>query len=100
MSKRHKVVGHRVLIKMLNIDEKKSQGGIILTTADHDEDSDEAIVVGIGSEAYKDVGDGTPWCKIGDKIVTQRYPGKRVPIADQHLRIINDEDVLAIIEEN
>lgn len=91
--------GHRVLIKPIFI-EQKSEGGLILETGVMDkEDSELAEIVKIGSQAWKEVGDGTPWVKVGDRIVIKRYAGMKMPNCKELLRIINDEDVIALIEE-
>ena len=57
----------------------------------------------IGSEAFKPpIGDGTPWCAVGDKIYFAKYAGKIVidPETEEEFLALNDEDlVLAITGE-
>lgn len=98
-----RVLGHRVLLEMIEDvrDEKKSDGGIILAVKDKvfEEDSEIGIVVQIGTQAYKEVGDGTPWVKIGDKVTISRYAGLKVKHPTKVLRLINDEDVKVEIND-
>lgn len=92
--------GNRILIEMIGKKENVSAGGIVLEArADKDTDSDEAVVVKIGPLAFSDQGDGQPWCKVGDRILTQKYPGKMAPEAGKMLRVIDDIQVLAIKAE-
>lgn len=99
---KEKILGHRVLLKMEVIEEKEnvSAGGIILEREKKkdEQNSEVGVVVDIGDTAYKDVGDGSPWVRLGDKVLIVRYNGLLVP-HDKSLRIINDEDVLMRIEE-
>ena len=96
------VLGHRILLQMEDkeLTDTKSEGGIILQTKEirYAEDSEIGVVVGIGSTAYTSVGDGTPWVKLGDKVLIARYNGLLVP-HNKKLRIVNDEDVLLKIED-
>lgn len=60
-----------------------------------------AYVLEVGPLAYCDEGkfpDG-PWCKAGDWIVFGRYAGARIPIEGGEIRLINDDEVLAIIND-
>lgn len=60
-----------------------------------------AYVLEVGPLAYCDESkfpDG-PWCKPGDWIVFGRYAGSRIPIDGGEIRIINDDEVLAIIAD-
>ena len=102
MLKKSTILGHRVLLKMETVKEaeKKSAGGILLDTefTRHVEDSEIGVVVGIGSTAYNNLGDGNRWVEIGDRVVIVRHNGYKDP-TDHTQRIVNDEDVLLKIEE-
>ena len=104
-------VAHRVLVKLDKIDagEQRSEAGIILRSGlteseIHREMSaqDEGIVEAIGHNAFKDFGDGTPWCEIGDKVFIVRYSGANFIDEDtkEMFRIVNDADIYAIIRES
>lgn len=99
---KEKILGHRILLQMetKELDEKRSDGGIILATKEtrHAEDSEIGTVVGIGPTAYADVGNGEPWVEVGDKVLIARYNGQLVP-HNKRLRIVNDEDILLKIED-
>lgn len=61
-----------------------------------------ATVVAIGSTCWQaPVGDGTPWCKIGDVVYYAKYSG-HVPV-DETLKdylLLNDEDILGVLEND
>lgn len=100
-------VGHRVLVKLKEFTEKeeKSESGIILKIHDNMMREQKAMriatVISLGPTAYKDFGDGTPWCQPGDSVSIVRYSGEDFenPNTREVYRIINDEDVLGIVEE-
>jgi len=64
--------------------------------------TDVGIVVDMGPTAYKDVGDGTPWCKVGDTIVYGKYGGKIVtdPDTKKKFVVLNDQEVICIVKES
>jgi co-chaperonin GroES (HSP10) len=57
-------------------------------------------VLAVGPLAYADENKFPtgPWCKKGDWIVFGRYAGARLPIDEGEIRIINDDEVLALIQ--
>lgn len=60
------------------------------------------LVHEIGPLAYKDpvrFPDGKPWCKKGDFVVFQPFAGIRMDVAGQELRLLNDDAVLATVED-
>ena len=80
----------------------KTQGGVYLPDQVVD-DSQLTTVVGyvmkMGELCYEDKSkfpDG-PWCKQGDWIVFPRYAGSRFKIEGGEVRILNDDEVLAVI---
>lgn len=96
-----KVLGHRVLVKVEKSELEKvtERSGIILTedtTEKQKQYNSTGTVEGIGPTAFRDLGDGTPWCNIGDVVYFQRYGGIIVKEDGADYRILNDEDVLAI----
>lgn len=96
--------GHRVLVK-LKVFEEKTESGIIIATEDmkdaHQRAMQEAYVVSLGPTAFKDFGNGSPWCRVNDLVLISKYSGEdRIdPDTKEVYRIINDEDVFAILEE-
>lgn len=92
--------GHRVLIKP-EIVEEKTSGGIILAQTTKDREQQATMrgeVVDVGENAWKAFDDGRPWAKVGDKVVFRKYAGEKIPEGDEEYRVVNDEDILAIIK--
>jgi co-chaperonin GroES (HSP10) len=91
--------GHKVLVKA---DEyMKSYEGIIEIPAPIKDKSQHAqtagVVVAVGLTAYqdKDFGNGTLWCKPGDRVGFARYGGLAIKGNDgSPYRILNDADIL------
>lgn len=96
--------GHRILVSLKPVEEQSS-GGIVLTTSvnkDREQKAmTEATVVSFGINAYKAFDDGDPWCKVGDKVLITKYCGEDREDPDTGIvyRVINDDDVLAILED-
>lgn len=92
------VVGHRVLVKVEAISEK-FEGTMIVRPENekhlYQQAKSEGVVVGIGTTAYKNLGDGTPWVAEGDKVVFQKYAGIDLQEADGFYKLLNDEDIQA-----
>jgi len=95
--------GFRIVLFPLKLDSKTSSG-IHLT----DETIDQAQittnickVLRIGSEAYKDKErfPTGPWCQEGDWVLITKYSGSRIQIEGGELRIINDDEVLAVLDD-
>ena len=82
-----------------------TEGGIVLTKETVDRESLATVVsyvVKMGPMCYSDknkFGD-TPWCKKGDWVLIGRYAGARFKLGDDaECRIINDDEVIATIED-
>ena len=98
--------GYRILIVPYSYP-RASKGGILL--ADSTLKTEElattvGYVISLGPDAYADAGkfpEG-PWCKAGDYILFGRYAGARIVMQgeqddDLPLRLLNDDEVLAVI---
>jgi len=59
------------------------------------------FVLSLGPDAYSDKGrfPSGPWCKEGDFIVVRTYAGTRFKIFGQEFRIINDDQVEAVVDD-
>jgi len=59
------------------------------------------FVLKIGDLAYKDETKFPTgaWCKEGDFVITRAYSGTRVMIYGKEFRIINDDQVEAVVED-
>lgn len=96
--------GHRILVKveMSELVKRTKASGLVLTEAITERENNAeqtATVVEIGPDAYKDF--HSPWCKTGDKVMIARYAGiSKDDIEEGFIyRVINDEDVVATIED-
>ena len=95
-----KALGPKVIVKAKQVD-KKTAGGIILT--DHIVESDQRAanqgeIVQLGDTAFDYLNpDVRP--KVGDKVYFVKWAGIGRDIEEQHYRIMNDEDVIAVLEE-
>jgi co-chaperonin GroES (HSP10) len=81
---------------------KKSKGGIVLADSTIEKQQITTVcgyVLAVGELAYKDEGKfpNGAWCKQGDWIVFGRYAGARIGVDGGEIRIINDDEVLAQI---
>lgn len=98
-----KPCGHLVMIHISRL-ETRSTGGIILSTEGDpnerkrlEDGRQVGIVHSIGQNAWKDMGDGSPWASIGDKVYFKRYAGIEYRDKDDELyRIVNDDDIHAV----
>lgn len=59
------------------------------------------FVLKVGPEAYKDATKfpAGPWCKAGDFIVVRTYSGTRIKMYGKELRLINDDQVEAVVAD-
>lgn len=109
-----RVTGDRVLVravketasKNIKLNEKTgayeefTDSGMFIKSYTKDEiesmqlSNQEVEVVQLGNMAYKMLGDGEPWCKVGDKIQICRYSGEIIPMRDDDYtyRLISDSD--------
>mgnify|MGYP003676663443 FL=1 len=82
----------------------KTQGGVIIPDAVIDRESVATVcgyVLKAGPLAYKDTEkfpEG-PWCKEKDWVIFGRYAGARFKIDGGEVRILNDDEVIAVIQE-
>ena len=83
---------------------EKSKGGIILADQTREREQLATVcgyVLSTGPDAYGDVNkfpEG-PWCKKGDWVIFARYAGSRLKIDGGELRLLNDDEILAIIQD-
>tara|TARA_R110000796_G_scaffold183868_4_gene300442 strand:- start:750 stop:1172 length:423 start_codon:yes stop_codon:yes gene_type:complete len=95
--------GYRILI-LPHEPKSTTKGGIMLAKQTIEKEKLAAIVglvVSVGPSAYGDkekFPDG-PWCKEGDFIIFGRYAGARLQIEGGSLRLLNDDEILAVIND-
>ena len=84
--------------------EGKTAGGVLLTDTAIEQASiatNICKVIAVGPDAYmdKDKFPNGAWCKKDDWIIITKYAGARLSIDGGELRIINDDEVLAVVED-
>jgi len=85
----------RVLIKVLDSEEKTSGGIIIPDTAK--EKPQEGEVVAVGPGAINDSGKLTPMdVKVGDIVLFGKWSGTEVKIDDKEYSIMKESDIMGI----
>ena len=95
--------GYRLVLFPLKL-EGKTAGGVLLTDSAIEQASiatNICKVIAVGPDAYTDK-EKFPtgaWCKKDDWIIITKYAGARLSIDGGELRIINDDEVLAVVED-
>lgn len=95
--------GWKLLCVLIDVDDKYESG---ILKADETMRTEEItspvlFVMEMGPQAYKDAEkfpDGA-WCKTGDFILTRPYTGTRVKIHGKEFRLINDDQVEAVVQD-
>ena len=81
---------------------EKTKGGLFLgadTLERQQVASTCGLVLAMGPHCYdKEKFPEGPWCKKGDWVVFARYAGSRIQIDGGEVRLLNDDEVLATIE--
>jgi len=97
-----KPTGYRILILPFTMS-SVTKGGIHLASQTVDKERLATVVgyvVSLGPDAYGDLGkfpDGA-WCKEGDWVIFGRYAGARFQIDGGDMRLLNDDEILAVID--
>ncbi len=95
--------GWRMLVLPFKMNEK-TKGGVLLgqeTIERQQVGSQCGNVLAMGPDCYSDKDRFTegPWCKVGDWIVFARYAGSRIEIEGGEVRLLNDDEVLATVQD-
>lgn len=95
--------GYHILLALPKVEAKYDSGIIKSDQTKQQEEVSSVVgfVVAMGSDCYQDkVKFPTgPWCKKGDFVVVGAYFGQRIKVHGQELRLINDDQVLAVTED-
>lgn len=92
--------GHHIVVK---VDEPKDRtaGGLYVPIQAQEKRLNEGqsgTLIAIGKQAWKAFADGEPWAKVGDRVLCVKHAGVAME-ANSSIRLMNDEDVLAVIPE-
>ena len=95
--------GWRILVLPFKMNET-TKGGVIMneSTLERQQVASQCgNVLAMGSECYRDKEryPTGPWCKIGDWVVFARYAGSRINIEGGEVRLLNEDEILATIED-
>ena len=100
-SKLPEPTGWRLLVLPFKMKEK-TKGGLLLgqeTLERQQVGSNCGMVLKTGPHCYdKEKFPEGPWCKKGDWIIFARYAGSRIQIDGGEVRLLNDDEVLATID--
>jgi chaperonin GroES len=92
-----KPVGDRILVEAIPDKETKKGGIIIPDTAK--EKPMESRVVALGTGKTDDNGKKVPFeVKKGDRVLVTRYGGSEIKLEGKEYKILNSDDILAVLE--
>ena len=92
-----KPLGERVILKLVEAEEK-TEGGIVLPDTAK-EKPQRGEVVAVGSGKVIENGNKVPLeVNTGDKVFFSRYAGTEVKDGEEKFLIVNERDILAIVD--
>ena len=91
-----KPLGDRVIIKMLEAEEKTKSGLILTGSAKEKPEIAEIIEVGPGGQV--DGKEIKMTVKKGQKVITSKYSGTEVKVDGEEYTIVRQGDILAVVE--
>jgi chaperonin GroES len=91
-----KPLGDRVVIKMVDYEEK-TKGGLFITANAQDK-PEIAEVIAVGPGGLVDGKEVVMTVKVGDKVITSKYAGTEVKADGVDYNIVRQSDILAIVE--
>ena len=95
--------GWRMLVLPFRMNEK-SKGGVLFANETVDKQqvaSQCGNILAMGPDCYqdKDRFKHGPWCKVGDWVIFARYAGSRIEIDGGEVRLLNDDEILATVQD-
>ena len=91
-----KPLGDRVLLELADTVEEM-KGGILIPDSAK-EKPQEYVVIALGTGTTDDNGNKIAFdVKVGDKVLTSRYGGTEVKVDGKEYKVVNQDDILAIV---
>jgi len=84
--------GNRVLLKLIDEEEKKTPGGLVLPDSANSEQVLRGEVLAVGTDEKIEV-------KTGDVVWVSRYGGTEIEREKEKLLIVKATDILAVVTE-
>ena len=83
---------------------EKTKGGVLLgqETLDRQQVASQCgSVLAMGDACYRDKEryPHGPWCAVGDWVVFARYAGSRIEIEGGEVRLLNEDEILATVQD-
>ena len=91
-----KPLGDRVIIKMIEAEEKTKSG--LILTGSAKEKPEVAEIVAVGPGGLVDGKEVKMTVQKGQKVITSKYSGTEVKVDDEEYTIVRQGDILAIVE--
>ena len=88
-----KPLGSRVVLKEQEAEEKTQSGILLPDSAKEKPQAAVVFSVGPGTEKVK------MQVKPSDKVIYSQYSGTEVKLGEEEYKIVNQEDILAVVEE-
>ena len=92
-------IGDRILAEPVEAKEEKGKKGGIIIPDTAKEKPMESVVVAVGTGKTGDDGKKIPFeVKKGDRVLVTKYGGTEIKFGGKEYKILNSDDVLAVIE--
>lgn len=92
-----KPLGDRVIVEAVEEKEQK-KGGIIIPDSAKEKPT-EGVVRALGSGKRDDSGNVLPFeVKVGDRVLISKYGGTEIKIDGREYKLLNSDDILAIVQ--
>lgn len=95
-----KPCGHRVLVLPDEVSDRRGSLYVPQTVRSQEQYAQiYGVLVAVGENAWKAFDDGRPWAQVGQRVCIAKYGGFEVidPITEDCYRLLNDEDICAVI---
>ncbi len=93
-----KPLGDRVVVKVVEQEEKTSGGILLPQTAKEKPQEAEVLAVGPGKQ-LEDGKRAALEVRVGDRVVFAKYAGTEIKSNGEELLVISEKDILAIVEK-